>query len=231
MAKNNLNNNEIKKLVEQGRRDFKKYGKSSKKNRVLYIIGWIIIAIFIITQYDIFNFNTVKGNINVVKDEKFIPKSRDNTLIKEKINIKDYHVVDGDTFTNTKTKQSYRLYYVDTPESCILKNNVSSSKNSDNTCKDSKLEEKNGKEASLFMQDIFNEADSLTIEYSKNKKDRYDRYLVWLFLDDKYLVQSMISNNNLIDGFYDYNGRFDKDGKKTNGFFKKYTDLVLELGV
>ena len=110
--------------------------------------------------------------------------------------------VDGDTAYLIKNGKEIKVRFlaVDTPE----------------TKHPTKGEEPFGKEASTFNCDALKSADKIEIEYDNNsdKKDKYDRELVWIFTDNKLLQESLIEKGLAkVDYLYgDY----------------KYTDLLLQ---
>lgn len=89
--------------------------------------------------------------------------------------------VDGDTawFILDGERIKTRFLAIDTPESTTKK-------------------EPYGKEASDFTCNILNNANKIEIEYDPNsdKLDKYDRHLVWVFVDDT-LLQDLIIKKGL----------------------------------
>lgn len=87
--------------------------------------------------------------------------------------------VDGDTawFIKNEEKIKARFLALDTPEST------------------NKIEEY-GKEASRYTCNLLTNADSIEIEYDSNsdKLDKYDRHLVWIFVDGDLLQEKIIEN-------------------------------------
>lgn len=87
--------------------------------------------------------------------------------------------VDGDTawFIKNEEKIKARFLALDTPEST------------------NKIEEY-GKEASRYTCKLLTNADSIEIEYDSNsdKLDKYDRHLVWIFVDGDLLQEKIIEN-------------------------------------
>ena len=51
-----------------------------------------------------------------------------------------------------------------------------------------------GKESSEFTCNSLKNAKTITLEYENNKKDKYDRTLAWIFVDDKLLQSEIIKN-------------------------------------
>ncbi len=110
-----------------------------------------------------------------------------------KTNAKDRTVVtlskcvDGDTayfiINNKNTK--VRFLAIDTPET---KGKI----------------EPYGKEASEYTCRLLNNAKKIEIEYDIDKKDKYDRTLAWIFIDD-YLLQKKIIEEGLAKVAYIYN--------------------------
>ena len=96
--------------------------------------------------------------------------------------------VDGDTawFYLDNEEIKARFLAIDTPESTTKK-------------------EAFGKEASDFTCDLLKNANKIEIEYDDNsdKLDKYDRHLVWVFVDDN-LLQDLIIKNGLGEVEYLY---------------------------
>lgn len=97
---------------------------------------------------------------------------------KEKVEFSS--CTDGDTFKiiyNNEVK-TVRLLAVDTPESVHPKKEV----------------EYYGKEASDYTCNVLKKANKIELEFDENsdKLDKYDRLLVWVFIDDKLLQESLI---------------------------------------
>ena len=117
-------------------------------------------------------------------------------------NIKYSKCVDGDTFKliiNGK-EETVRLLAVDTPESVK---------------KDTEVDYY-GKEASEFTCNKIKNAKSITVEYDPNsdKVDKYDRLLLWVFIDGELLQESLVE------------GGYAKVAYLYNNY--KYTDVLLE---
>lgn len=104
----------------------------------------------------------------------------------EKIEVTLSKCVDGDTawFILDGEEIKTRFLAIDTPEST---NEI----------------EPFGKEASNYTCDLLTNANKIEIEYDENsdKLDKYDRHLVWVFVDDK-LLQDLIIQQGL--GQIDY---------------------------
>lgn len=96
--------------------------------------------------------------------------------------------VDGDTawFYLNNEEIKARFLAIDTPESTTKK-------------------EAFGKEASDFTCNLLKNANKIEIEYDDNsdKLDKYDRHLVWVFVDDN-LLQDLIIKNGLGEVEYLY---------------------------
>lgn len=96
-----------------------------------------------------------------------------------KIEVSLAGCVDGDTvkFYIQGKQQTVRLLAIDTPETKHPK----------------KEEEPYGKEASNYTCNSLKKATKIELEYDKNaKKDKYDRVLAWIFIDDVLLQESLI---------------------------------------
>lgn len=96
--------------------------------------------------------------------------------------------IDGDTawFNLKNEKIKARFLAIDTPEST---NKI----------------EPYGKEASEFTCNLLENAQKIEIEYDNNsdKYDKYDRHLVWVFVDDK-LLQNLIVKEGYAEVKYLY---------------------------
>ena len=103
-----------------------------------------------------------------------------NIYAREKVKFSD--CVDGDTIKVLVDNKKYtvRMLAVDTPESVHPTKGV----------------EYYGKEASDYTCNLVKNAKKIEIEYddASDKKDKYDRLLVWVFVDDKLLQKELISN-------------------------------------
>ena len=103
-----------------------------------------------------------------------------NIYAKETVKFSD--CVDGDTIKVLLDNKKYtiRMLAVDTPESVHP----------------TKVIEYYGKEASEYTCNLVKNAKKLEIEYDDNsdKTDKYDRLLVWVFVDGKLLQKELISN-------------------------------------
>ena len=98
-----------------------------------------------------------------------------------KIKVKFNRCVDGDTVVLTKDgkEEKYRFLAVDTPESVHPTKDV----------------ELYAKEASKNTCDLLTNASTIYVEYDSNsdKKDKYNRNLVWIWIDGTLLQELMIS--------------------------------------
>lgn len=100
----------------------------------------------------------------------------------EKIQVTLEKCIDGDTarFTYKKSNVKARFLAIDTPESVHPTKKV----------------EPLGKEASKYTCDMLSNAKKIVLEYDINsdKTDKYDRHLVWVFVDDILLQEKLVSN-------------------------------------
>lgn len=96
--------------------------------------------------------------------------------------------VDGDTawFNIDGESTKVRFLYIDTPEST---NQI----------------EPYGKEASAYTKNELTNAKTIELELNKDgdSKDKYDRLLVWVFVDGE-LLQEKLAKEGLVEKFYDY---------------------------
>ena len=103
-----------------------------------------------------------------------------NIYAKETVKFSD--CVDGDTIKVLvdNKKHTIRMLAVDTPESVHPTKGV----------------EYYGKEASEYTCNLVKNAKKIEIEYddASDKKDKYDRLLVWVFVDGKLLQKELIRN-------------------------------------
>lgn len=98
-----------------------------------------------------------------------------------KFEVKFNECVDGDTakFIYNDEKITARFLAIDTPE----------------TVHPTKGEEPYGKEASNYTCTKLKEAKEIILEYDddSDEKDKYDRYLVWVFVDGELLQKKLVS--------------------------------------
>lgn len=108
-----------------------------------------------------------------------------------KVPVNLFKCVDGDTtkFYLNNEEITVRFLAIDTPE----------------TKHPTKGEEPFGKEASNFTCDTLNKASKIELEYDSNsdQKDRYDRHLAWIWVDD-ILLQDLLIQNGLAKVAYLY---------------------------
>ncbi len=125
-----------------------------------------------------------------------------NIYANEKVEVKFSKCVDGDTakFILNGKEETVRFLAIDTPE----------------TKHPTKGEEPYGKEASDYTCKKITDAKKIELEFDNNsdKKDKYDRYLAWVFVDDN-LLQANLIKNGLAEVAYLYDDY-------------KYTDLLKE---
>ncbi|MBO6145283.1 MAG: thermonuclease family protein [Bacilli bacterium] len=114
-----------------------------------------------------------------------------NVYAQDKKDVKYKSCIDGDTatFVMNKRKVKVRLLAVDTPE----------------TNHPTKGEEPYGKEAKKFTCNKLKNAKKIQLEFDDNsdKKDKYDRYLAWVFYDD-HLLQSELVKRGYAEVTYLY---------------------------
>ena len=125
-----------------------------------------------------------------------------NVYANEKVNVKYISCADGDTIHVLMNKKEVKVRFlaVDTPE----------------------LKDKNGNEqpyakaAKNFTCNKLKNAKKIELEFDKksNKKDKYDRYLAWVFYDDILLQNELVKR-----GYADVKYLYDD---------YKYTDILKE---
>lgn len=111
-----------------------------------------------------------------------VSAKKKSTRSNEKIQVTLEKCVDGDTarFMYKKSSIKARFLAIDTPESVHPTKKV----------------EPFGKEASKYTCDMLSNAKKIVLEYDINsdKTDKYDRHLVWVFVDDVLLQEELVSN-------------------------------------
>ncbi len=121
-------------------------------------------------------------NPAVYYDENFNRINIYNEDEKERIQVTYYASVDGDTakFKLNDKIITVRFLGINTPE----------------TLSTTKGEEPYGKEASNYTKEKLENANKIEIEYDKNasEKDKYDRYLAWIWIDDNLLQEGLVLN-------------------------------------
>lgn len=106
-------------------------------------------------------------------------------------------------------------------------------------------EEPYGKEASNYTCNALKNAKTIEIEYDKNsdKTDKYDRQLVWIFVDGKLLQKQLIKKGYAkvayLYGDYKYTGALQKAQKQAkkekvgiwSNYKEDYTDLYKTIAI
>lgn len=114
-----------------------------------------------------------------------------NVYAQDRKEVKYKSCIDGDTATFTMNKKEVKVRFlaIDTPE----------------TKHPTKGEEPYGKEAKNFTCKKLKQAKKIELEFDKNsdKKDKYDRYLAWVFYDD-HLLQSELVKRGYAEVTYLY---------------------------
>ena len=105
-----------------------------------------------------------------------------NNVYAKEINVKLKECIDGDTaiFVSNKEKIKARFLAIDTPETKYSK----------------KGEQPYGQDASVYTCNKLKNAKKIKLEYDKNsdEKDKYDRHLVWVWIDNKLLQEDLVKN-------------------------------------
>lgn len=103
-------------------------------------------------------------------------------------------VVDGDTIkVNLLDKrENIRLIGVDTPES---RNNQKAQKDAKRTKHDIKVILSQGKKATLHLKSLVPEGSKVYLEFDVEPRDRYGRYLAYIFLPDGSMLNELIVRN------------------------------------
>lgn len=120
----------------------------------------------------------------------------------KEIEVKFSDCVDGDTakFIYKEEEITARFLAIDTPE----------------TVHPTKEEEKYGKEASEYTCRKIKEANKIILEFDdeSDEKDKYDRYLVWVFIDGNLLQEKLVSKGlasvAYLYGDYKYTDKLEK---------------------
>lgn len=132
-----------------------------------------------------------------------VSAKKKSTRSNEKIQVTLEKCVDGDTarFMYKKSNIKARFLAIDTPESVHP----------------TKKGEPFGKEASKYTCDMLSNAKKIVLEYDINsdKTDKYDRHLVWVFVDDVLLQEELVSNGyakiKYVYGDYKYLDKLKKE--------------------
>ncbi len=125
-----------------------------------------------------------------------------SSISAKEIEVKFSDCVDGDTakFIYKDEEITARFLAIDTPE----------------TVHPTKGEEKHGKEASDYTCKKIKEAKEIILEFDEDsdEKDKYDRYLVWVFVDDSLLQEKLVSKGlasvAYLYGDYKYTEKLEK---------------------
>ena len=118
--------------------------------------------------------------------------------------------VDGDTawFILNGEEIKIRFLAIDTPESTT------------------KVEEY-GKEASEYVCNLLTVSEKIEIKYDTNSDttDKYDRHLVWVFVNDELLQEKIIENGfaevAYLYGDYEYTGDLEKASDRHNNYVRR----------
>lgn len=117
-------------------------------------------------------------------DENFNVISKSSNINSEKIEVTLSDTVDGDTakFILNEKEITVRFLGIDTPE----------------TVKPNTPVQPYGQEASDFTKNKLTNASKIELEFDKNadEKDKYDRYLAWVWIDGE-LIQNLIIKEGL----------------------------------
>ncbi len=138
-----------------------------------------------------------------------VSAKKKSTRSNEKIQVTLEKCVDGDTarFVYKKSNIKARFLAIDTPESVHPTKKV----------------EPFGKEASKYTCDMLSNAKKIVLEYDINsdKTDKYDRHLVWVFVDDVLLQEELVSNGyakiKYVYGDYKYLDELKKEEQIAKG--------------
>ena len=124
----------------------------------------------------------------------------------QKIDVELKTCIDGDTaiFIHNNEKIKARFLAIDTPE----------------TEYSERGEMPFGKEASEYTCNKLKNAKKIKLEYDKNsdKQDKYERHLVWVWIDDTLLQKDLVSNGyakvSYLYNNYKYNDELIEEEKK-----------------
>lgn len=124
----------------------------------------------------------------VYYDEKFNKLEKDTATETNKIKVELLSTVDGDTakFKINEEQITVRFLGINTKETVDPKRG----------------EEAWGKEASDFTKEKLEKATKIELEFDDiaDKKDKYDRYLAWIWIDDE-LLQDLLVENGLAETY------------------------------
>lgn len=172
--------------------------------RLVKCIGVVVasLTIFIVGSFNLSD-GTIDSVLEYVKD-----------FTKEDLQLEEHEaeivrVVDGDTVivkTNDGVEERVRLLLIDTPESVHP----------------SKEKELFGEEASDYAKEMLQEGDVVTLEIGNPERDRYDRLLAYIWVDDVNFNQHMIEKGYARVGYvYEPNTKYLDEFRKAEQKAKK----------
>jgi len=165
---------------------------------------------------------TYEKGKRIIEDTDFSLTESGNTINDAELyKVEFVRAKDGDTFVvkDSSNEITVRLIGVDTPESV-----APASYDKENT--------EEGKKVSEIVKNTLQEGETLYLEFDVSEKDKYDRYLAYVYFEDGTMVQDWLLENGYaqtmtIKPDVKYAERFAeiekkaKEGKKGfwNGFF------------
>lgn len=142
--------------------------------RILKYIGVIMASL---TIFVVGGLNLTDGTIDAFLD--YVKEFTQEEIELEEHEAKIVRVVDGDTViveTKEGIEERIRLLLIDTPESVHPQ----------------KEKELFGEESSDYAKEMLQEGDVVTLEIGNPERDRYDRLLAYIWVDDVNFNQHMI---------------------------------------
>ena len=155
------------------------------------------VASILAIQFDVPN--SIKDGFDTV--EKILKKE----VVLEEHEVEVVRVVDGDTVivkTDTGVEERIRLLLIDTPESIHP----------------TEPEQLFGKESSDYAKEVLREGDIVTLEVGNPERDRYDRLLAYIWIDNVNFNQLMIEKGFARVGYvYEPNTKYLNEFRKAEG--------------
>lgn len=173
------------------------------KRRLKYIgVAMASLTIFIVGVFNLSD-GTIDAVFNYVKD------FTQEDIQLEEHEAKIVRVVDGDTViveTKEEIEERVRLLLIDTPESVHPQ----------------KEKELFGEEASDYAKEMLQEGDVVTLEIGNPERDRYDRLLAYIWVDDVNFNEHMIEKGYARVGYvYEPNTKYIDEFRKAEQKAKK----------
>lgn len=175
--------------------------------RMKRLLKYIGVAMASLTIFIVGVFNLSDGTIDAVFN--YVKDFTQEDIQLEEHEAKIVRVVDGDTViveTKEEIEERVRLLLIDTPESVHPQ----------------KEKELFGEEASDYAKEMLQEGDVVTLEIGNPERDRYDRLLAYIWVDDVNFNEHMIEKGYARVGYvYEPNTKYIDEFRKAEQKAKK----------